>query len=282
MHEAEGTRYRATVHYDGSGFSGWQVQPGVRTVQGELEAGLRRLGIRARVAAAGRTDAGVHATGQEIGFVSARRWEEAELTRALKSVGPHDVWVQAVRQAEPDFHPRFRATGRRYEYYVAPGLPGRSPLRRRSAWWVDREPDVELMRCVTGQLAGERDFRSLAKSGQPELGTRCAIETAEWTRTALGDLRFTIVADRFLHRMVRYLVAILVEVGTGRRGERELTELLRSEAGVRPPRPAPPGGLYLTGVRYPEGWNQAPGVPGLVPASDLRPDGRLNSEYGHS
>jgi tRNA pseudouridine38-40 synthase len=273
VHQAEETRYRATVHYDGSGFSGWQVQPVVRTVQGELEGCLRKLGLGARLAAAGRTDAGVHATGQEIRFDSARQWDEEELTRALRAVTPEDVWVQTVREAEADFHPRFSATGRRYEYYLASGSRERSPLRRRSVWWLPREPDVERMMHVSRQLPGTKDFRSLAKSGQPELGTRCTVETAEWMRTALGDLRFTIVADRFLHRMVRYLVAVLVEIGTERRNERELAGLLRSEATVRAPKPAPPGGLYLTGVRYPEGWNQVPGVAGLVPPHRRAPAG---------
>lgn len=270
MHQ-EGTRYRATIQYDGSGFSGWQAQPGVRTVQGDLEAALARLGIYGRVAAAGRTDTGVHATAQEISFDSGRNWSPDDLARALDAVTPDGLWIESVRQAEPDFHPRFQATGRRYEYYVVPGRAGRSPLRRRSVWGVEPAPDWERLSSAAGLLVGEGDFGALSRAGQPELGTRCRIETAEWIHTPLGDLCFTIVADRFLHRMVRYLVSVQVEIGTGRRVEEELRDLLRAEENVRPPAPAPACGLYLTGVRYPEGWNRPPGVPGFWRPEDDEP-----------
>lgn len=264
MSHGEGARYRATVHYDGSAYAGWQVQPHERTVQGELEARLRRLGIEDRVNAAGRTDSGVHATGQEIGFDSPRRWHDHELRHALNSVLPEDIWIESLREAASGFHPRFQATGRRYEYYVAAGAAADSPHRRRGAWAV-REPDEAALRVSSLCLLGPGDFTQLSKAGQPELGTHCMIERAQWTRTRGGDHRFVIVADRFLHRMVRYLVAIMVEIGTGRRDVQELRDLLRGVSGVRPPAPAPAAGLYLTGVRYPEGWNRKPGVPGLWP-----------------
>lgn len=265
MQNREGARYRATVHYDGSAYAGWQVQPDERTVQGELESRLGRLGIENRVSAAGRTDAGVHAAGQEIVFESPRQWVHADLERALNSTLPDDIWIESLRDAAPDFHPRFKATGRRYEYYLAPGREGRSPHRRRSAWNVPAPPDEEALRESALCLLGEGDFTLLSKAGQPELGTRCMIERAQWARTRIGDYRFAIVADRFLHRMVRYLVSTMVEIGTGRRTAGELKALLRRDSEVRPPVPAPACGLYLTGVRYADGWNRKPGVPGLWP-----------------
>lgn len=265
MLNLEGALYRATVHYDGSGYAGFQVQPAARTVQGALEEGLRRLGIDGRIAAAGRTDAGVHATGQEISFASPRSWEEQELTRALDSVLPEDIWIEHARAAERGFHPRFRATARRYEYYLVVGRDSRSPHRRRGAWGLSRSPDAESLQRAARRILGEGDFSALSKSGQPEAGTRCTIERAQWTPTPRGDLRFTIVADRFLHRMVRYLVATMVEIGSGRRDAGDLRALLEADPGVRPAVPAPACGLYLTGVRYPDGWNREPGVPGLWP-----------------
>jgi len=270
VHSADGTRYRATVHYDGSGFSGWQVQPGVRTVQGEFEAGLSRLGIGGRVNGAGRTDSGVHAAGQEMSFEAPRRWVIEELARALDSVLPDDVWIETLREAAPDFHPRFQATGRRYEYYVAPGLAGRSPHRRRGTCWIAEPPDLEALQAVARTVLGRHDFDGLSKSGQPDVATVCTIEKAEWVETPLGDLRFTVVADRFLHRMVRYLVATMVDVGAGKRPPHDMDRLLAGSDDVRPPSPATACGLYLTGVRYREGWNRPPGVPGLwpVPRSD--------------
>ncbi|MBT8478588.1 MAG: tRNA pseudouridine(38-40) synthase TruA [Gemmatimonadetes bacterium] len=265
MHSPEGSRYRATVHYDGSAFAGWQVQPHVRTVQGELESALTRLEIRARVIGAGRTDTGVHAAGQEMSFAAPVTWTAAELARALNSVLPDEVWIESLREADVDFHPRFHATGRRYEYFVAANPTGRAPNRRRGTAWVQRTPLLEALRRAARPILGRHDFEKLAKSGQPRVGTVCTVEKAEWLRTPLGDLRFTIVADRFLHHMVRYLVATMLEQCWGDRPSDDIGRMLGRSGDARPPTPADARGLYLTGVRYREGWNRPPGVPGLWP-----------------
>jgi tRNA pseudouridine38-40 synthase len=265
VHSPEGKRYRATVHYDGFAFAGWQVQPRERTVQGEIEAALHRLGIEGRLHGAGRTDAGVHASGQEVSLDAPATWTSARLRRALDSVLPGDVWIETLREAAADFHPRFRATGRRYEYYLAPGQAGRAPNRRRGTAWIAEAPALELLRAAARPILGEHDFAGFAKSGQPDVKTVCTVEKAEWIVTPLGDLRFTIVADRFLHRMVRYLVATMTEQGAGARSPEDMLRLLAGSDDVRPPGPAEPSGLYLTGVRYREGWNRPPGVPGLWP-----------------
>lgn len=258
------TRYRATVEYDGADFCGYQVQPGVRTVQSVLEAALALLldGAEIRVLAAGRTDTGVHALGQEIAFDLPAPWERRELERALNAVLPSDVAVRRVREAEPDFHPRFHATARRYEYYLGTAPAG--PLRAPRVWTPPSTPDPSILREAAQRLLGRHAFDAFAKSGQPARGTSCTIERAEWSATGLGDLRFTIVADRFLHHMVRYVVATLVDVGTGRRSLDDWSRLIHDGSG-RPPEPAPPSALYLTGVRYRLGWNRAAGVPGLWP-----------------
>ncbi len=265
MHSPEGSRYRATVHYDGSAFAGWQVQPHVRTVQGDIESALHRLEIPARVNGAGRTDAGVHAAGQEMSFDAPGKWTDAELTRSLDSVLPDDIWIETLREADADFHPRFHATGRRYEYFVAPGPAGRAPNRRRGTMWVHRAPALDELRAAARPILGRRDFGRFSKSGQLRVGTVCTVEKAEWLRTPLGDLRFTIVADRFLHHMVRYLVATMIEQSSGARPTGDIGRMLEGSAKARPPTPAESRGLYLTGVRYREGWNRPPGVPGLWP-----------------
>lgn len=230
-----------------------------------MEGCLRRLAIRGRVHGAGRTDAGVHAAGQEVCFDAPLRWNAAELERALASLLPDDIWIESVREAPLDFHPRFLATGRRYEYFLAPGNAGRAPYRRHGTGWVARDPDMDTLRSAAGTMLGRHDFGSFAKAGQPQVGTVCTVEKAEWLRTPLGDLRFTIVADRFLHRMVRYLVASMVEEGLGDRPRGDTARRLTGSDDVRPPGPAEASGLYLTGVRYRTGWNRAPGVPGLWP-----------------
>jgi len=268
VHSPGPTRFRATIHYDGSAFAGWQVQPDVRTVQGEVEAGLRRLGIEGRATAAGRTDAGVHAAGQEIAFDAPPRWTAPDLARARDSLLCPEIWVESLREADPDFHPRFQATGRRYEYYMALGPAGRAPYRRHGTGWIARSPDMDSLQSATRPIIGRHDFEGLARSGQPDVGTVCEVESARWLATPLGDLRFEIVADRFVHRMVRYLVATILEESLGERPLGDVSGLLNGTPGVRPPAPAAAPGLYLTGVRYREGWNRHPGVPGLWSADE--------------
>lgn len=264
MSEHARARFRATVHYDGSAFHGWQLQPDARTVQEALEGALSRvLDAPTRVDAAGRTDAGVHAAGQEIAFDAPARWTPSDLRRAVNAVASDEVWLEQVREAAEGFHPRFHATGRRYEYLVGTAEDAASPLRAGRLWPLAREVDEEALAAAAERIPGERSFEAFAKSGQPERGTRCRVEEATWARTAAGDLSFRVVADRFLHHMVRYLVRTLIEVGRGRREVAELEALLAGSAEARPPAPAPPSGLYLTGVRYPEGWNRPAGVPGL-------------------
>ncbi len=255
----DSVRYRATVEFDGAAFHGYQIQPAHRTVQGVLESTLRRLFERpTRVLGAGRTDTGVHAAGLEIAFDAPERFDATTLGKALGSMLPADVAATRIHPTSPAFHPRHDATGRRYEYYV--GAAG--PLRSPRVWEPRSMPDEELLSRGAALLDGRRSFEALSRAGQPELGTVCTIERAEWTRTSLGDLRFVIVADRFLHRMVRYIVATLVDVGRGRRSPGEWTDLLNHGTG-RPPEPAPARALYLSGVRYAEGWNRRAGVPGL-------------------
>jgi len=262
-------RYRATVEYDGADFSGYQVQPTVRTVQGTIESRLGRLLDRqVRVHAAGRTDTGVHAVAQEIMFEAQPPWNAEDLSRALNSLLPDDILIRRMRLSTPEFHPRFDATGRRYEYYI--GRPSTGPLRISRVWAHNEVPDFDRLQVASALLIGPGSFAALSKAGQPELGTECSIELAEWTCSFLGDLRFTIVADRFLHRMVRYIVGTLVDVGVGRRSIAEWKALLRGEES-KPPEPAPARALYLTGVRYAEGWNRAPGVPGLWAEPDSIP-----------
>ncbi len=262
---------RCTVEYDGEDFAGSQLQPDRPTVQGELEAVIARLFDRPiRIAAAGRTDAGVHATAQEVGFELPRGWEVARLVDAANALLPDSIRIQNARLAEPGFHPRFTATGRRYEYFVGDRPAPSSPLRRHRIWQIGSPVQTEVLQSSSAVLIGPGDFANLSRSGQPERGTGCTIERAAWLRTAAGDLRFEIVADRFLHHMVRYLVAVQVEIALGRRAPRELRSLLGGEGLAAPPRAAPAAGLYLTGVRYPDGWNRAPGVPGLWPLATNR------------
>ena len=256
-------RFRATIEYDGTSFHGSQLQPGVRTVQREVEEALGKLfDGPVRVDLAGRTDAGVHATAQEIAFGPPPAWSPEALARALGATLPDDVAVRKVRAAAADFHPRFDAEGRRYRYVIAEGGRRRPFLRDRA--WIPRRPlDRDALARLAAAIPGERSFDRFARAGQPGRGTRCRVASAAWCFDRFPFLLFEIVADRFLHHMVRYLVGTSVEIAAGRRPFEDFERLLAGEAGTRAVFPAPPGGLYLTGVCYGGEWNSGPGIPWL-------------------
>jgi tRNA pseudouridine38-40 synthase len=269
VQERTRTWFRATVHFDGAAFHGWQVQPRQRTVQGSLEDALSRLfDAPARTLAAGRTDRGVHATGQEVAFAAPRRWKAADMRRALNAVVPDEIWIEKLTETSREFHPRYDATARRYEYFLATGPGSDSPLRSGRVWRVDPAPRLDRLAAAAAALVGRHSFEAFAKAGQEERGHECVVESARWSDTRLGDLRFVVVANRFLHHMVRYLVRTQVEIATGRREPGELEALLEGRGGCRAPAPAPPQGLYLSGVRYGTTWNRRAGVPGLTAAEE--------------
>ncbi len=247
-------RFRLTLHYDGSEFLGWQRQPRGRTVQSELEAALEQLtGKRRMVTAAGRTDRGVHATGQVASLTLPRRWTAGELRRALNAVLPHDVWVEEVREAPKDFHPRRDAVARSYMYRVGLAEAAHSPFHARWCWALERKVEPDRLHQGAGILPGEHSFRAFAKSGQEARGYRCRIDEACWRPWEGLGVALYITANRFLHHMIRYLVSTMVDVGTGRRSLDEMVELLKDpDTSLRTSPPAPPEGLFLTRVDYPE------------------------------
>jgi tRNA pseudouridine38-40 synthase len=248
----EQTRIRFTVQYDGRGYFGWQVQPGQRTVQGELERVISRLIDRpARVIGSGRTDRGVHATGQVAAVEVPARWTAHALRRALNALLPDDVWVAEASEATPYFHPRYDAVERAYVYRVGLSPEARSPFRAPWCWPLDRPVDVQALQSVTPALIGDHSFRAFAKAGQEERGDRCTVTRAEWRPWEGVGIEFHVAANRFLHHMVRYLVGTLVEIGMGARPAEHLPALLGGAAGLETSPPAPPEGLFLTTVTYP-------------------------------
>ncbi len=260
-----GARYRGTIAYDGGGFHGSQLQPDVRTVQGEIERALSRFFDRpCRIDLAGRTDAGVHALAQEIAFEAPAHRRLEDLARGLRALLPEDIGVSRLERASPGFHPRFDARRRRYEYVVATGALAGSPFLRDRAWRIRGDLAVERLAGMADALIGERSFEAFARSGQPERGTRCLVESAAWSRHGADIASFRIVADRFLHHMVRYLVGTMLEIARERRDPGDLAAMLAGAQPTRAAFPAPPQGLYLTGVEYEGGWNRPAGIPGLT------------------
>mgnify|MGYP003575693898 CR=1 FL=1 len=243
-------RFRLTLHYDGAGFFGWQVQPGVRTVQAELEAALSRLrNSPTTVIAAGRTDRGVHATGQVVSALMPAKWSAAELHRALNAVLPDDIWVVNVEDADAAFHARYDAQSRSYLYRIGTTPEAFSPFHRKHCWPLGIELPLALLNDAAQRFLGEHPFRAFAKSGQPERGVVCTVTVAEW-RSYTGGVEFHVTADRFLHHMVRYMVGTMVDVARGRRPASDIDALLTGAPMLETSPPAPPEGLFLSHVSY--------------------------------
>jgi tRNA pseudouridine38-40 synthase len=257
----ETRRFALLLHYDGAPFHGWQLQPAAPTVQGEVERALARItgGDPVRVIGSGRTDRGVHATGQVAAVDLPPRWTAPELRRSLNALLPDSIWIEEVRRVPPGFHPRFDARRRSYRYQVGTSPAARSPHLRRVCWPTDpTPPDPGLLAEGAALLPGDRSFRAFARAGQEWRGDRCQLHEASWVRWFGGDgeplgLAFHVTANRYLHHMVRYLVGTMVAVGRGERPMSDLASLLEDpDTPLVTSPPAPPEGLFLTRVEYEE------------------------------
>lgn len=249
-------RYRATVEYDGTDFLGFQIQAQGRTVQGELEKALERITQKqVRVLGAGRTDAGVHASGQVIAFDVSWRHTDQDLHRALNAVLARDIGIRHLTTTYPAFHPRFDAKWRQYRYNVL-NQPVRAPLWARNAYHVAEPLDVEAMREASETLVGSRDFAAFGKSTQGESTLRRVLWAGwfvEHPRDIEGKLLvFEIRANAFLYRMVRNIVGTLIRVGRGDFSSGEVASLLGAKDRAATGPPAPACGLCLAKVAYAE------------------------------
>jgi tRNA pseudouridine38-40 synthase len=262
--------YRLTLSYDGTAFAGSQIQPGQRTVQGELESALRRLGGGcASTTFAGRTDRGVHAFGQVVA-VDFPEWRAttSDLERALAARLPGDMVARHVVDSDHAFNPRFDAVWREYRYWIVPGVL--SPFLGRYAWLLRDAIDATRMNGAAGLLLGTHDFASFAGGGEgvpwSERSTRrrgttrtllrCAVRTLELEPGPGRDdgataLEFRIAADGFLPRMVRNITGALVEVGQGRQEPAWIGEVLAARDRRQGSAVAPAHGLTLWRVGFP-------------------------------
>jgi tRNA pseudouridine38-40 synthase len=245
-------RVRIDLAYDGTSFSGWQVQPGRPTVQGALEEALGRIHGAARlpVRGAGRTDAGVHARGQVADAAVPDRLDDGELARGLRALVPKGVSVLGDAPVPASFHARRCATAKTYAYLVDRSAAG-DPFLARFALHAPARVDHAAIDAALATLPGRRDFRGFCASASPVEDFVRDLRLAE--RVALSErldlYRFS--ANGFLMHMVRILVGTLLEVGRGRFGPERLAEVLISGERARAGPTAPPHGLSLERVDYP-------------------------------
>ena len=243
-------RYKCIISYDGTNFSGYQVQPNKRTVQSEFEAALAKLhkGKEVKVFASGRTDAGVHAKGQVIHFDSPLSIPESRWPTALHSVLPRDIAVLSVECVSDKFHARYTAIGKEYRYFLYLSAK-RDPFKRNYAYQCPYSLDLEAMQGAAQHLLGTHDFTSFC-SAKTEMEDK--VRTIKEIHFSMEGELLTIqfVGNGFLYNMVRILVGTLLEIGSGDRKPEDIPELLAKKDRRLTGKTAPAHGLYLWKVFY--------------------------------
>ena len=242
-------RYKVILIYDGTDFQGFQRQPKKRTVQGIFEGALREIGWQgSSINAAGRTDTGVHASGQVIAFDFEWAHSAEDLKSALNANLPPDVAVANVSITKPDFHPRFDAMWRRYQYRLY-FKSARDPLRDRYSWRIWPVVDFERMGKVADLLIGQHDFAAFGSPQNSGGRTERVVSNAFWEDHGDESI-FDIKANGFLYHMVRRLVRFQVDVGLGRRDPKSIKKLLDNSSATMIQGLAPAKGLTLVEVTY--------------------------------
>ena len=235
------------IAYDGSPFHGYAAQPGLRTVQGELEAALHRLVGAVETAVAGRTDAGVHASGQVVSFESGDPVDPTRAKRSLNKMLAPQIAVLRLVEGEPGFHARFSAVGRCYRYLVL-NREAPDPFLAGRAWHVVAPLDVDAMAQTCGAMEGEHDFASFCRRSG-DAPTERKVFWCGWHRD--GELiELSIAANSFCHQMVRSIAAFGVTVGLGKRDAGEVRAVLEAADRTAVGGVAPPHGLTLVAVGY--------------------------------
>jgi tRNA pseudouridine38-40 synthase len=229
------------VEYEGTGFYGWQVQPGKRTIQGELEKALKTIfNKKIRITGSGRTDAGVHALGQIASFAAPKKIPLKELKNALNGNISQDILVKQCKKVPEDFNARFSANSRIYRYQIA---KEKSVFNKRYFFQIEEPLDIKEMKKAGKELLGERNFRHLATK---DSGI-CLLKRIKISEDKNSTF-IEVEANRFLRRMVRGIVGLLIAAGKGKITVSDVKKVLAGKK--RRPSVAPPQGLFLVKVKY--------------------------------
>ena len=245
-------RYLITVSYDGTAFSGYQKQPKMRTIQGELEKVLKEIsgGKKIEVHASGRTDAGVHALAQKIHFDLDMNITPEKLSKGLNSLLPEDIFVRKVEEVKEDFHARFSAIGKEYIYILNMGEY--NPLERNYVYQYNKKLDVVEMERAMKYIEGTHNFKSFTKTDEEKNDYIRTISQTILIRDSkdLNKITLSFVGTGFLRYMVRNIVGTLIEIGEGKRKSEEIITILNEEDRTKAGKTANPEGLYLKNVFY--------------------------------
>ena len=261
-------RFKLTIEYAGTRYSGWQIQANAKTVAGELERAIRAVtGVKAfELYGAGRTDAGVHALGQVAHLQVDTRLDAATLLWRVNDELPSDINVIALVRAPQRFHARHDAAARSYLYQIA---RRRTAFAKPYVWWVREDLDLARMRQAASRFVGRKDFQSFTAETREDASTTVQVDTVEIIE-APPLLLVRIVGSHFLWRMVRRLVGVLVAVGRHELKVADVDRMLDEASDRAAPLTAPASGLFLERVYYP-GDPDAPAPPPLVGPTTLSP-----------
>jgi tRNA pseudouridine38-40 synthase len=240
--------YQLKIAYDGTDFLGFQKQGKGRTVQAEVENALRALDWHGKsIQSAGRTDTGVHASGQVISFEIEKSFSKEKLQKALNALLPPDVTIKEINEAPNGFHPRFSARSRKYAYRLY-CQEQRDPLRDRYSWKVWPQVEFEKLEDSSRTLIGEHDFCAFGKPPRGESSTIRKIHGAAWKRIE-NNFRFEVTGNAFLYHMVRRMVYLQVQVAQGHIAMKDFQSAINGDKGIKPGI-APAHGLELFEVIY--------------------------------
>jgi tRNA pseudouridine38-40 synthase len=241
---------KLTIEYDGTAYHGWQIQPGLTTIQGVMRERIAQITQeKVNLIGAGRTDAGVHALAQVANFQTESAIDLMALQRGLNSLLPSDIVITGAEDVDEQFHARFSARSKTYEYHII-NQPYPSALLKNYAWFIPHDLDLTPMKGCGGLLIGSHDFSSFRASGDESRHSIREVFRLEIERRKNSLIIVTIEANAFLRDMVRNIVGTLVDVGKGKTSFEEFQEIFEAKDRRQAGMTAPAQGLFLVEVKY--------------------------------